>query len=29
MLWATDDDYVALDLTWLFYQDMIAAYGNP
>ena len=29
MLWATDDDYVALEVTWLFYQDMIAAYGHP
>ena len=29
MLWATDDDYVALEVTWLFYQDMIQAYGHP
>ncbi|WP_080792432.1 ISL3 family transposase [Corynebacterium pacaense] len=29
MLWATDDDYVALEVTWLFYQDLIAAYGHP
>ena len=29
MLWATDDDYVALEVTGLFYQDMIAAYGHP
>ncbi|MHC9551753.1 ISL3 family transposase, partial [Corynebacterium diphtheriae] len=29
LLWATDDDYVALEVTWLFYQDMIAAYGHP
>lgn len=29
LLWATDDDYVALEVTWMFYQDMIAAYGHP
>ena len=29
LLWATDDDYVALEVTWLVYQDMIAAYGHP
>lgn len=29
MLWATDDHYVASEVTWLFYQDMIAAYGHP
>lgn len=29
MLWATDDDYVALEVTWMFYQDMIQAYGHP
>ena len=29
MLWATDDDYVALEVTWLFYQDLISAYGHP
>lgn len=29
MLWATDDDFVALEVTWLFYQDRIAAYGHP
>lgn len=23
MLWATDDDYVALEVTWMFYQDVI------
>ena len=28
-LWATDDDYVALEVTWLLYQDMIAAYAHP
>lgn len=29
MLWATDGDYVALEVTWMFYQDMIQAYGHP
>ena len=29
MLWATDDDYVCLEVTWLLYQDMIAAYAHP
>ncbi|STC67758.1 transposase-like protein [Corynebacterium diphtheriae] len=29
MLWATDDDYMALEVTWLLYQDMIAAYAHP
>ena len=29
LLWATDDEYVALEVTWLFYQDLIAAYGHP
>ena len=29
MLWATDDDYVALEVTWMFYQDEIQAYGHP
>lgn len=29
LLWVTDDDYVALEVTWMFYQDMIAAYGHP
>ena len=29
MLWATDDDYVCLEVTWLLYQDMIAAYTHP
>lgn len=29
MLWATDDDYVALEVTWMFYQDLIQAYGHP
>ena len=28
-LWATDDDYVALEVTWMFYQDLITAYGHP
>lgn len=29
MLWATGDDYVALEVTWLVYQDLIAAYVRP
>ena len=29
LLWATDDDYVALQVTWAFYQDVIGAYGHP
>ncbi|WP_027020798.1 ISL3 family transposase [Corynebacterium sputi] len=29
LLWATDDEYVALEVTWMFYQDLIAAYGHP
>lgn len=29
MLWATDDDYVALEVAWLLSQDLIAAYGHP
>lgn len=29
ILWATDDDYVALEVTWLFYQDLIHAYQHP
>ena len=29
MLWATDDDYVALEVTWMFYQDVIQANGHP
>ena len=29
LLWATDDEYVALEVTWMFYQDMIQAYGHP
>ncbi|GAB2498827.1 Transposase (plasmid) [Corynebacterium atrinae] len=29
MLWATDDEYVALEVTWMFYQDLIQAYGHP
>jgi len=29
LLWATDDDYVALQVTWAFYQDVIAAYSHP
>jgi transposase len=28
-LWATDDDYVALQVTWGFYQELISAYGHP
>jgi transposase len=29
VLWATDDEYVALEVTWMFYQDLIQAYGHP
>jgi transposase len=29
LLWDTDDDYVALQVTWEFYQDLIGAYGHP
>ncbi|SNW32558.1 hypothetical protein FRC0043_02169 [Corynebacterium belfantii] len=29
MLWVTDDDYMPLEVTWLLYQDMIAAYAYP
>lgn len=29
LLWATDDEYVALEVTWMFYQDMIQAYEHP
>ena len=29
LLWATDDEYVALEVTWMFYQDLIQAYGHP
>ena len=29
LLWATDDEYVALEVTWMFYQDLIPAYGHP
>ena len=29
LLWATDDEYVALEVTWMFYQDVIQAYGHP
>ena len=28
-LWDTDDDYVALQVTWEFYQDLVSAYGQP
>ena len=28
-MWATDDEYVALAVTWMFYQDMSQAYGHP
>ena len=28
-LWATDDDDVALQVTWGFYQELISAYGHP
>ena len=29
LLWATDDNYVALQVTWGFYQELISAYGHP
>jgi len=29
LLWDTHDDYVALQVTWEFYQDLIGAYGHP
>ncbi|MGP5591441.1 transposase, partial [Corynebacterium variabile] len=29
LLWGTDDDYVALQVTREFYQDLIGAYGHP
>lgn len=29
MLWAADDEYVALEVTWLIYQDLIQGYGHP
>jgi len=29
LLWDTDEDYVALQVTWAFYQDLIGAYGQP
>ena len=29
LLWDTDDDSVALQVTWEFYQDLIGAYGHP
>ena len=29
LLWATDDDYVALQVTWGFYQQLISAYRHP
>ena len=28
-MWATDDACVALEVTWMFYQDIIQAYGRP
>lgn len=28
-LWATDEDYVALEVTWSVYQQIIAAYQHP
>jgi len=28
LLWDTDDDYVALQVTWASYQDLIGAYGH-
>lgn len=29
LLWNSDDDHVALHVTWGFYQDVIAAYAHP
>ena len=29
LLWATDDEYVALEVTWMISQDLIQAYGHP
>ena len=29
LLWDTDDDYVALQVTRAFHQDLIGAYGHP
>lgn len=29
VLWAADDDHIALEVTWGFYQDIIAAYSHP
>jgi len=29
LLWATDDEYVAVEVTWVSYQDVIQAYGHP
>lgn len=29
VLWAADDDHIALEVTWGLYQDVIAAYSHP
>lgn len=29
LLWAIDDEYVALEVMWMFFQGMIQAYGHP
>ena len=29
VLWAADDDHIALEVTWGFYQYVIAAHSNP
>ena len=29
LLWNTDDDYIALPLTWQFCHHLIGAYGHP
>lgn len=29
LLWDADDDYVGLQVPWVFYQDLIAAYSRP
>lgn len=27
LLWDTDDEYAALQVTWEFYQDLVSEYG--
>ena len=29
LLWDTDNDYAARQVTWTFYKDLISAYGHP